>query len=177
MWELIEGLVYYLNSKKKRLPLFIVFLLIILAFAWSTIDPSKKVESVIPPVAVELLPKQHTEPKKSKAKPDHNLNKVDQEYNQPHDEKEIKQKGNVSHFKDSLTDTLKVEGLDPRVSEKIFSHMREQIGRSENLHPYDLEESIRIALPDADDAEVYRIKDLVSKAATESSQDYSIHNR
>lgn len=183
-WEMVEGIVAWFKHKRWPLPLFVVVILIVLSFMWGAYDPSEVVkERSIHPVVITESPVTdpsptpsptfkvvHNPPQKAKShmesKPDKNtfIRKQDEEDSQ---DRHIEQ-GNISHFKDSLTDALKVEGLDPSVSDKIFKHMRAQLDET-NTGGYEIADSVRAVMPDASDEEVYRITDLISNTATESS--------
>jgi hypothetical protein len=172
MWELVESIIYFFKYKKWPLPFFIVVILIIISFIWSAYDPAEKVkQESITPASIGVKEQEnfptYSYPQKD---PKPNLNgKAEHKSREDKPVEKEQQEGNITHFKDSLIDALKVEGLDPTIAEKIFTHMRAQLGRKEGSL-YDVEESIRIALgPDADDLEVDRIRELVSQVADESS--------
>lgn len=169
MWELVESIIMYSRHKKWPLPLFIVFLLIITTFAWSTVDPSQVAEqrSTHPKIAITPLPSPTPKPS-----PQIRTKKIKEVVKITTKEVPVPTPvptGNVTHFQYALLDALKVEGLNSEVAEKIFSHMRAALDKPVGTY-YELADSVRAAMPDASDEEVYRIRDIVSNTATESSE-------
>jgi hypothetical protein len=159
MWELVEMIVYYFKYKKWPLPLFLVFILIIIAFAISI--PRQSLIAPVSQMPQEVIDNKNDSNKPTQEPP---VRKKNNEHQQDVSEKI----GNISHFKNLLTDTLKVEGLDLSVSQKIFHHMRKQLSQEKGSTPYELADSVRAALPEASEEEINRIRDLVSEAATQS---------
>lgn len=185
MWEMVETFIYYWRSKKWPLPLAISLVLIagvvglslwqekmnieragVIEWAPERVEarvqPSPLITSEKPFTAIK--PEQKVNEKKHRSETE----QIDQENNQNNYEP-----GNVSHFKDSLTDTLKVEGLEPAIAAKIFKDMRDQLDKK-GVN-YDIESSIRYAIPDASDDEVYRIRELVLNTAEQSFEARAEH--
>jgi hypothetical protein len=169
MWELVQCIVYFFRYKKRPLPLFVVIILIALTFAFSMYEPTK--QEVKPQPSPPSADTRDTAVTQATIEyTDHSTAYTpDQDTAHSKNENEpepLHEQGNVSHFRDSLTDRLKVEGLHESVSEKIFDHMRKQ--NQELTHGYELSDSVRAAMPDASEEEIGRIRDIVSFQATES---------
>ena len=174
MWELVESIVYLCKSKKWPLPLFIVVILILLTFAWSFLSVQKSqelpppiVQSVEIPVAITPPPSVPVVRAQAPIKKHAPKIQEEPEVSFPLDDAPVQQTGNVQHFRETLIDRLKVEGLDPLVADKIFKHIRSQLDIKDPN--YELADSIRAVMPDLSDGEVYQMRDLVSRIMTESS--------
>jgi hypothetical protein len=173
MWELTEGFFHFLRSRKIRLPLFVSLAIIGTVILLSYQGSIQKEPLVIPTVEVSPLPTLVEIPSKTKVHTPSQPKKIIEADNEQNNRIEGPQSpeparsGNVFHFQDSLTDSLKVEGLDREISQQIFKHMRSQLNQDENVH-YEIADSVRAVLPEASDEEVYRIAELVSNTATES---------
>lgn len=172
MWELVEIIVQWFKHKKWPLPLLLIIILIVLTFVWSALSLKKEPPQVsipapesrsipAPEIAVPEPNSLHKHPEKEVPK----QHIVRENKNHDHQKEEI-QGGNVEHFKNSLTDHLKIEGLDPQVADKIFKHIRAQL-EIENSQ-YELADSVRAVMPDLGDEEVYRVRDLISNVMAES---------
>lgn len=169
---LLEGFVDYCQQKGIRLPFLLVILLIALSFMWGMIDPSEVTRKNLksPPLSSE--PEIRHDPKPNPL--NHQTEdlkwqapiQVDSHHTQdrPQDEH---QRTSVSHFKDHLTESLKVEGLDEDTSNRIFRHIRSQLETDPNV-PYQISDSVQAVVPDASLEEVEYLSNEISRIAQEA---------
>lgn len=173
-------MVYWFKYKHWRLPLFFVVLLILLCF-FISIYPSfleKEQNRIAPTTSFSTPSPVASAPAVGPHEPTHPIDRQKENRNKEKKKShpEIKEKpkeiGNVSHFRDALTDRLKIEGMDSQIGDQIFHHIRAQLGRTSF---YDVEESVRAVLPDLSDQDVYKMRELILQVADESFKTYYGH--
>lgn len=178
MWELIEGMFYYLKSKNKQLPTFISLSIIglTLLFYFLVFIHSNEPNPTAP--IVDEAPLVDLSQEEMKAEPKKDSKPIPQAVVPPVKEEHAPRPlardeappliPNIAHAKAAVIDALKVEGIDSEVTLRILTHMRSQLHVPEN-EAVPLVVSVRHVLgPDVSEEEVNRITSIMIKTFEDS---------
>lgn len=178
MWEALEALFYWLQSRGKVLPTFIALLLVglVIVLSYLAMTPRTPIEKEIEvPVSIPAHPtSESTKGSQATWLPDCPSQLLTKEVSES---TETLAKSSVAlthssytYFSDALEDRFQLEGMDPVLAKQLFHQIISDKPTEGDY--YDLRTPIRKIFPDLSDQQIEELKELVLQVAEKSFTSY-----